>query len=84
MVDVGRVQHLLALFSHHFCSSVVDVRGGVVANARMPVLVVIPGEKSSAVGVSVLVAAEAIGKCGPVLEGPECTFGVRVVVTLTG
>jgi hypothetical protein len=50
----------------------------------MTVLVVIPREESSAVAVSVFVGAEAIGESRPVLEGPEMTFGIGVVVTLTG
>ena len=54
-----------------FGSAVVDIGGGVIADAGVAVVVVVPAEEPSAVGVGVLVAAEAVGKVGPVLEGAE-------------
>ena len=48
-----------------------DVGGGVEPDARMAVVVVVPGEEPAAVGVGVLEGAEALREVRPVLEGPE-------------
>ena len=56
---VGGVEYLAALFSDELRSSVVDVGGGVEPDARMAVVVVVPVEEPSTVGVGVLEGAEA-------------------------
>ena len=60
--------------------SVVDVGGGVQAEAAVAVVVVVPGEELLAVGSGGLDRGEAAGEAGPVLEGLELGFGVGVVV----
>ena len=58
----------------------VDVGGGVEADAGVAVLVVVPAEEAAAEGVGVLIAAEAVGELGAIFHGAELAFGVRVVV----
>jgi hypothetical protein len=65
---VGRVEDVGPLGSDELVPPVVDVGGGVEPDARVTVLVVVPPEEAAAEGVSVLVAAEAFGEFGPVLE----------------
>src|SRR5512132_4062640 len=42
-VDGG--QHLATLLAHELCASVVDIRGSVEADARVAVVLVVPGEE---------------------------------------
>ena len=74
VLAIGVEQDGAALFSDRFGSAVVDVGRGMKSNARVAMIVVIPRKKTSAVGPGVLVAAEAIGEVGSVLEGPELRF----------
>ena len=60
--------------------TVVDAVRGHVADARMAMHDVVPGEEGLAVGPCVLDAAEARGEVGPVLQRLELRLGVRVVV----
>jgi hypothetical protein len=57
--------------SDRFCSAVVNVGGRMQTDARMAVIVVIPTEEATAVGMGVLETAEPVGEVGSVLEGPE-------------
>lgn len=61
-------------FANLLRSSVVNVGGRVIANARMDVVFVIPSHEALGVGVSVFKTAEAIGKVRTVFEGAELTF----------
>jgi hypothetical protein len=64
--------------------AVVNVGGGVQAEAAVAVLVVVPGEEVLAVRSCCLDRVEAAGEARPVLEGLELAFRERVVVALTG
>jgi hypothetical protein len=81
---IGGVQDLGALGLDGRGVAVVDVGGGVQAEAAVAVVVVVPGEEFLAVGAGGLERGEPGGERRPVLEGLELRFGVRVVVALTG
>ena len=78
---IGVEQDDSALFSDRFGPAVVDVGGGMKSNARVAMIVVIPSEKSGAVGLGVFEAAEAVGEIRSVLEGSELRFTERNVIT---
>ena len=61
-----------------------DVGGGVKPDTGVAVVVVVPVEEPLAVAVGVLEAPEPGGEVGPILEGPELAFGIRVVVADVG
>ena len=84
MLGVGVEEDHASLRPDRLGPAVVDVGRSVQADARMAVIVVVPGEESSAVGTGVLEAAEPVGEVRPVLEGPELRFRVRIVIALTG
>jgi len=63
---------------------VVDDGGVVAADAGVVVDVVVPVRESAHPGAGVVDGLEAVGVVGPVLDGLERRFGVRVVVALTG
>jgi hypothetical protein len=65
-------------------ASVVDVGGGVQAEAAVAVLVVVPGEEVLAVLAGGLDGAETGREPGPVFQGLELRLRVRIVVALTG
>jgi hypothetical protein len=77
---VGGGEHDAALGADCGGGAVVDVGGGVQAQAAVPMLVVIPGEKDLAVSPGGLDGGEATGEVGPVFQCLELGFAKRVVV----
>ena len=75
---VGGVEDDPAPLAYGFGSPVVNVGGGVEANAGVTVLVVVPAKEAGAVGLGVFETAEAVGEGGPVLQRPELALGVGV------
>jgi hypothetical protein len=63
---------------------VVNVGGGVQAEAAVAVLVVVPAEEVLAVRPGGLDRVEVAGEVRPVLEGLELAFRERVVVAFAG
>jgi hypothetical protein len=61
-------------------ATVVQHGGGQQGDARMVVLVVVPGEESSAEAQGVVVASEAVRELGTVLHGLELAFRKGIVV----
>ena len=82
--EVGGGQHPGPAGLHGCDPAVVDIGGGVQAEAAVAMLVVVPGEEFLAVRAGGLDGGEPGGEAGPVLEGLELGFGVGVVVALTG
>jgi Ethanolamine utilization protein EutJ (predicted chaperonin) len=80
----GDVQSRLALGADFGSGAVVDRRRGVQADARMTVDVVVVFEEVSAERPGVLDGSEPVRERRAVLEGLERSFGIRVVVALTG
>jgi hypothetical protein len=76
----GLVEGGLAEWRACLRRAVVDAVWGHVADARVLMLVVVPGEEGWTVGGRRLEAAEARGEVGPVLHGLELRLRVRVVV----
>ena len=81
---IGGVEYVAALCTDDLGAAVVHVGGGMEPDTRVAVVVVIPGEQSSAVSVRVLEGTEDLGEVRPVLEGPEMAFDVRIVVARMG
>ena len=81
---VGGVEGLGPLGPDLGGRAVVDGGGRVVADARVPVLVVVIGEERFAEGPGVLDAAEAFGEGRAVLEGLELCLTVGIVVRRMG
>src|SRR5271170_13084 len=77
---VGVSQYQCPAGPHGRGSAVVNVGGGVQAEAAVAVLVVVPGEEVLAVRSCCLDRVEAAGEVRPVLEGLELAFRERVVV----
>ena len=81
---VGGVEGLGPLGADLGGRAVVDRGRRVVADARVPVLVVVVGEERLAERPGVLDAAEALGEGRAVLEGLELRLAVGVVVLTCG
>ena len=71
---VGAGEHDAPLLVDEFGPAVVHVGGGVIADARVAVVVVVPPEESPAEAVGVLERAEPVGEVGPVLERSVLAF----------
>ncbi len=84
MGGVGEIQYSSALFSDQLRSAIVDIGRGMEPDARVAVVVVVPGEEPTTVVVGVLEGPKALREVRPILEGPEVTLRVGVVVALTG
>ena len=77
---VGKRQGLGALSLQGLGGAVMDGVRAHQADAAVAVLVVVPVEEALTVRASVLERAEARGEVGPVLQGLELRFRVRVVI----
>jgi hypothetical protein len=80
MVTICVDEHATAPGADLRCSPAVDVGRGVVPDAGMTMVLVVPAEEATAEGAGVLQRAEAVGELGPVLEGLELRLRVGVVV----
>jgi hypothetical protein len=80
MGKIAGGQHSSAEITNGCSSAVVHIGRRVVAEARVPVLIVVPREEALAEEARILLAAEAIRKVRPVLKGLELRLAVRVVV----
>jgi hypothetical protein len=81
---VGGVEHGGPGLAYGVGSAVVDVAGGVIADAGVAVGVVVPVEEDLTEGSGVGEGPEAFGELGPVLEGLELALAVGVVVADVG
>ncbi len=82
MVGVSGHQDCGPLVADRLSPSVVDVSGGVQADAGVTMLVVVPAEKSATVRASILEGPEGLREIRPVLhQGPEVALDVGAVIT---
>ena len=81
---VGGAERLDALGTYVLCGFVVDGGGSMIANSRVPVVIVVVVEESLAESPGILDRAEVLRECRAVLQGLELALAVRVVVGLTG
>lgn len=77
---VSGIEHQLALLDDGRSLAIVDHSRGEELDAGMTVLLVVPSEKLLAEAAAVLDTAEAFGEVGPILQGAEVAFGIRIVV----
>ena len=80
VTGIGRIEHLLPLADNISSHSVVQHFRGQQGDPAVMMFVVVPGKERQAKGTCVLDGAEALRKLGPVLEGFELAFRVRIVV----
>src|SRR4030081_2974654 len=80
MDGVSGGQHVGAAGVHDLGPAIVNVRRRVVAQAGMPMRLVVPGEEAPAEAAGVLLRSEAVRKLRHVLERLELGFAERVVV----
>jgi len=76
----GGIQDEGALAPDLFGPPVVDIGRSVEADARVTMIVVIPGEESGAVRVRILEGPKAVRELRPVFERAKVTLRIRVVV----
>ena len=80
MRPVGGIEYQLTLLENLLGLAVMDHGRSKQADARVPMLIVVPREEKLRMEAAVLDATEAVWEIGPVFHSAELTFRIRVVI----